>query len=62
MVGNTSPVAFVLSGGTGLGAIQVGMLRALCERGVAPDLIVATSAGATAVPARDRADRLRTRN
>jgi NTE family protein len=43
---NPSPVAFVLSGGAGLGAIQVGMLRALYERGVAPDLIVATSAGA----------------
>ena len=41
-----SPVAFVLSGGAGLGAIQVGMLRALYERGIEPDLIVATSAGA----------------
>jgi NTE family protein len=41
-----SPVAFVLSGGAGLGAIQVGMLRALYERGIRPDLIVATSAGA----------------
>src|SRR4051794_16187687 len=39
-------VAFVLSGGAGLGAIQVGMLRALYERGIAPDLIVGTSAGA----------------
>ena len=29
-----------------LGAIQVGMLRALYERGIAPDLIVGTSAGA----------------
>jgi len=29
-----------------LGAIQVGMLRALYERGVRPDLIVGTSAGA----------------
>lgn len=42
----SSPVAFVLSGGASLGAIQVGMLRALYERGIAPDLIVATSAGA----------------
>jgi NTE family protein len=41
-----SPVAFVLSGGAALGAIQVGMLRALYERGIEPDLIVATSAGA----------------
>src|SRR5215210_2684716 len=39
-------VAFVLSGGASLGAIQVGMLRALYERGVRPDLIVGTSAGA----------------
>jgi NTE family protein len=39
-------VAFVLSGGAGLGAIQVGMLRALYERGIAPDVIVGTSAGA----------------
>lgn len=39
-------VAFVLSGGASLGAVQVGMLRALYERGVAPDLIVGTSAGA----------------
>jgi NTE family protein len=38
--------AFVLSGGAGLGAIQVGMLRALYERGIAPDVIVGTSAGA----------------
>ena len=46
MARNSSPVAFVLSGGAGLGAIQVGMLRALYERGIEPDLIVATSAGA----------------
>jgi NTE family protein len=39
-------VAFVLSGGASLGAIQVGMLRALYERGVVPDVIVGTSAGA----------------
>lgn len=39
-------VAFVLSGGGSLGAIQVGMLRALYERGITPDLIVGTSAGA----------------
>ena len=39
-------VAFVLSGGGSLGAIQVGMLRALYERDIAPDLIVGTSAGA----------------
>lgn len=39
-------MAFVLSGGAGLGAIQVGMLRALYERDIRPDLIVGTSAGA----------------
>jgi len=38
--------ALVLSGGASLGAIQVGMLQALYERGVVPDLIVGTSAGA----------------
>ena len=38
--------AFVLSGGAALGAIQAGMLRALYERDVAPDLIVGTSVGA----------------
>jgi NTE family protein len=38
--------AFVLSGGASLGALQVGMLRALYERGIAPDLLVGTSAGA----------------
>jgi NTE family protein len=42
----TSPVAFVLSGGASLGAIQVGMLRALYERDIKPDLVVATSVGA----------------
>jgi NTE family protein len=41
-----SETAFVLSGGASLGAIQVGMLRALYERGIAPDLIVGTSVGA----------------
>src|SRR5215217_2282437 len=39
-------VAFVLSGGASLGAIQVGMLRALYECEITPDLIVGTSAGA----------------
>jgi NTE family protein len=38
--------AFVLSGGASLGAVQVGMLRALGEAGVAPDLVVGTSVGA----------------
>jgi NTE family protein len=39
-------VAFVLSGGGSLGAIQVGMLQALFEAGIEPDLLVGTSAGA----------------
>ena len=38
--------AFVLSGGASLGSIQVGMLEALYERGIRPDLIIGTSAGA----------------
>jgi NTE family protein len=38
--------AFVLSGGASLGSIQVGMLEALYERDIRPDLIVGTSAGA----------------
>ncbi|TAM93638.1 MAG: patatin-like phospholipase family protein [Jatrophihabitans sp.] len=38
--------AFVLSGGGNLGAVQVGMLRALTEAGVTPDLLVGTSVGA----------------
>jgi len=38
--------AFVLSGGGRLGSVQVGMLKALFEHGVAPDLCVGTSVGA----------------
>ena len=38
--------AFVLSGGGSLGAVQVGMLQALAARGVEPDLLIGTSAGA----------------
>jgi NTE family protein len=38
--------AFVLSGGASLGALQVGMLSALYEQGVAADLLVGTSVGA----------------
>ena len=38
--------AFVLTGGGSLGAVHVGMLEALYERGIAPDLIVGTSVGA----------------
>lgn len=39
-------VAFVLGGGGLLGASEVGMLRALLERNVRPDLILGTSVGA----------------
>ena len=39
-------VAFVLSGGGSLGAIQVGMLRALFEAGIRPDMLVGSSVGA----------------
>jgi len=39
-------VAFVLGGGGNLGAIQVGMLRALAQRGVAPDALFGCSVGA----------------
>jgi NTE family protein len=38
--------AFVLSGGGNQGVSQVGMLRALIERGIVPDVVVGTSAGA----------------
>jgi NTE family protein len=42
----TPDVAFVLGGGGHMGAYEVGMLKALLERGVAPDLVVGTSVGA----------------
>lgn len=40
------PVAFVMSGGGPLGAVQVGVIRALLEKGIVPDLTVGTSVGA----------------
>lgn len=43
---NSPKTAFVLSGGASLGAVQAGMLRALYERGIVPDLVVGTSVGA----------------
>jgi NTE family protein len=43
---NRRKLAFVLGGGGQLGACQVGMLRALLERGVRPDVVVGTSVGA----------------
>ena len=39
------PVGFVLGGGGSLGAVQVGMLQALSEHGIAPDLVAGTSIG-----------------
>lgn len=38
--------AFVLGGGGRWGAAEVGMLRALSDRGIVPDLVVGTSIGA----------------
>ena len=54
----------VLGGGGVLGAVQVGMLRALLDAGVRPDLVLGTSVGAVngaalaAFPAAEVADRL----
>ena len=47
-VATASPpkTAFVLAGGGSLGAVQVGMLRALLECGVEPDMVVGSSVGA----------------
>ncbi|WP_240642154.1 patatin-like phospholipase family protein [Microbacterium sulfonylureivorans] len=49
------PIAFVLGGGGVRGAVEIGMLRALLERGIRPDLVVGTSIGAIngALVARD---------
>ncbi|MGH8461538.1 MAG: patatin-like phospholipase family protein [Stenotrophobium sp.] len=38
--------AFVLAGGGSLGAVQVGMLKALARHGVVPDFVVGVSVGA----------------
>src|SRR5437870_3740154 len=43
MAGRT---AFVLGGGGLLGAVEVGMLRALFEHDIRPDLVLGTSVGA----------------
>jgi NTE family protein len=56
--------AVVLGGGGVLGAVQVGMIRALAEAGVEPDLVLGTSIGAmngavlAALPPAEAADRL----
>jgi NTE family protein len=44
--GDRPRTAFVLSGGGNQGVSQVGMLRALLERGIVPDVVIGTSAGA----------------
>ncbi|WP_017586839.1 patatin-like phospholipase family protein [Nocardiopsis ganjiahuensis] len=44
--GVPGPVAFVLGGGGVRGAVEVGMIRALLEAGITPDLVVGTSIGA----------------
>ena len=46
MTGTPARTAFVLGGGGLLGAVEVGMLRALFEAGVRPDLVLGTSVGA----------------
>lgn len=38
--------AFVLAGGGSLGAVQVGMLKALARQGIVPDFVVGASVGA----------------
>jgi NTE family protein len=45
-LGRSSRTAFVLSGGGNQSVAQVGMLRALLERDIVPDVIVGCSAGA----------------
>ena len=46
MVAIKRKTAFVLSGGGSLGAVQVGMMRALLAAGVRPDFVVGASVGA----------------
>ena len=44
--GTEGRTAFVLGGGGNLGAVQIGMLQALFERDITPDLLVGCSVGA----------------
>ena len=46
MTSDASRTAFVMAGGGSLGAIQVGMLRALLAADVFPDLLIGSSVGA----------------
>jgi NTE family protein len=58
-------IGFVLSGGANLGSVHVGMLQALLEAGIKPDVIVGTSIGAVnaahlaAEPSLENVERLR---
>jgi len=45
-VNNDIDVAFVLGAGSSLGGVQVGMLKALAECGIEPDVVVGSSVGA----------------
>jgi len=45
MLQNQPLTAFVFSGGASLGAVEVGMLKAIVEEGVKADLVVGTSVG-----------------
>ena len=58
-------IGFVLSGGANLGSVHVGMVQALLEADIKPDVIVGTSIGAVnaaylaADPSLDQVERLR---
>lgn len=41
-----SPIAFVLGGGGIRGAVEIGMIKALLESGIRPDVVTGTSIGA----------------
>ena len=45
IAGLPRPVGYVLGGGGSLGAVQVGMLQALGEHDIAPDIVAGTSVG-----------------
>ena len=45
IAGLPRPIGYVLGGGGSLGAVQVGMLQALGEHDVSPDLVAGTSVG-----------------
>ena len=63
--GHRPRTAFVLGGGGNLGAVQVGMLQALLERDITPDVLVGCSVGAlnaaaiAAQPSLEGVERLR---